>query len=277
MFALGALVACLASLPRSSCFTCSVWTPSHSFHSLQKLLVVVVFLVVLGFLLVFWFLLGLVWFLRFAFASLHAFVPFTDWCTAHRQQSREQKNRRWGIKKTPISLKATHWMVWCQVTSPHPLLSWSCLPLNRCKRAAGNVLTRHLGMSCAAHRRTIESAKGFHGQFTVISMWHTRMPTTVHWQALLDLKASAALPNTSYEPNFFFARVTAVCALCTSQWRNEGMQRSKGLTGKPDQTKQKPKHQQKNQHNHKKPLQRVKRVRRRSHRTGETWATRQAS
>ena len=36
---------------------------------------VVVFLVVLLFLLVFWFLLGLVWFLRFAFASLHAFVP----------------------------------------------------------------------------------------------------------------------------------------------------------------------------------------------------------
>ena len=31
-------------------------------HSLQRLLVVVVFLVVLGFLLVFWFLLGLVWF-----------------------------------------------------------------------------------------------------------------------------------------------------------------------------------------------------------------------
>ena len=41
----------------------------------------------------------------------------------------------------------------------------------------------------------------------------------------------------------FFARGTAVCALCTSQWRNEGIQRSKGLTGKPDQTKQE---QQKN-------------------------------
>ena len=78
MFALGVLVACLASLPRCSCFTCSVRTPSHSFHSLQRLLVVVVFLVVLFFfvcLLVFWFLLGLVWFPRFAFASLHAFVP----------------------------------------------------------------------------------------------------------------------------------------------------------------------------------------------------------
>ena len=106
MFALGALVACLASLPRSPCFTCSVWTPSHSFHSLQRLLVVVVFLVGLRFFVVFaWF--GLVSQLSLCFFA--CLRSFTDWCIAHRQQSREQKKVRGGIgpPSTSESYQAT--------------------------------------------------------------------------------------------------------------------------------------------------------------------------
>ena len=80
MFALGALVACLASLPRSSCFSCSVWTPSYLFHSLQRLLAVVVFLVVLGFLLV----------LCFAWFGLVS--PFCL-CFACLQQSRREEKK----------------------------------------------------------------------------------------------------------------------------------------------------------------------------------------
>ena len=45
------------------------------------------------FLLVFWFLLGLVWFPPFCLCFFACLRSFTDWCTAHRQQSREQKKR----------------------------------------------------------------------------------------------------------------------------------------------------------------------------------------
>ena len=62
LWSLYALVACRASLPCSICFTCSVWTLSHSFHSLQRLLVVLVFFVVVGFCVVVVSLVGLVWF-----------------------------------------------------------------------------------------------------------------------------------------------------------------------------------------------------------------------
>ena len=62
LWSLHALVACRASLLCSICFTCSVGTLSHSFHSLQWLLVVLVFFVVVGFCVVVVFLVGLVWF-----------------------------------------------------------------------------------------------------------------------------------------------------------------------------------------------------------------------
>ena len=97
LWSLYALVACRASLPCSSCFTCSVWTLSHSFHSLQRLLVVLVFfVVVVGFWVVVVFLVGLVWcFVVFVLPlplCMPSILSFTDWCIAHRQQSREQKN-----------------------------------------------------------------------------------------------------------------------------------------------------------------------------------------
>ena len=42
-------MSCRAGLPCGICFIRSVWTLSHSFHSLQRLLVVLVFFVVVGF------------------------------------------------------------------------------------------------------------------------------------------------------------------------------------------------------------------------------------
>ena len=79
-------VACLASLQ-----ACSVAYVSpvpcerrHSFHSMQRPLVLVVFLVVVFA----WF--GLVSLLSLCFFA--CLRSFTDWCIAHRQQSREQKN-----------------------------------------------------------------------------------------------------------------------------------------------------------------------------------------
>ena len=124
----------------------------------------------------------------------------------------------------------------------------------------------HLGMCCLDSPNWNHNHRQCH--VWIVKAWTTRLKLHSKCCALLSTEG-------------FFARWTAVCALCTSQWRNEGMQRSKGWTREPDQTKQKQntsktKHNQKKQNNTK-PLQRVKRVRRSSHRTGETWATRPTS
>ena len=67
----------------------------------------VVFLIVLGFLLVFWFLLGLVWFPRFAFASLHAFVPsLTGAQRTDSSPAGKKKQRRFVQQLAPINIGA---------------------------------------------------------------------------------------------------------------------------------------------------------------------------
>ena len=81
---------------------------------------------------------------------------------------------------------------------------------------------------------------------------------------------------------FFCSRDCCLCAVHQSvkerrhatkqrQNRNQTKQSKNNKKQKRNTTKTK------QNHHHKKPLQRVKRVRRRSHRTGETWATRQTS